>query len=400
MASAVRIERLTRRFDGSDRPAVDRLDLHVDAGEVVCLVGPSGCGKSTTLRLVAGLDIPDSGSIRIGERSMNGVPPQERDVAMVFQGFALYPHMSVRDNLAFPLKMHKMPAGERARAVERTAELLGITRLLARRPGELSGGEQQRVAMGRAIVRQPEAFLFDEPLSNLDAALRAELRVELGKLLERLGATALYVTHDQAEAMTLGRRIAVLRNGRLEQCDTPRRIYEAPATTFVASFFGTPPMNLIELERDGELARRGAFSIAAPPGDATKLVLGVRPEHLHLAGHEPYGASGGLGSVVPALAGARVTARGRDRRRGRPFRSSVAHARRRLRRARARRKRDPHAPTRPPPVVRRRNGSRARLTSSAPTLAPALSRPRGFLPETAEPRVPVSQRGFRSEKIT
>jgi multiple sugar transport system ATP-binding protein len=280
--AGVRIARLTRQFPGNPRPSVDSLDLDVAEGEVVCLVGPSGCGKSTTLRLVAGLDVADSGTIHIGERDMRGVPPQDRDVAMVFQGFALYPHMTVREILAFPLKMRGVKPAERQSAVERTAKLLGITPLLERRPGQLSGGEQQRVAMGRAIVRQPQVFLFDEPLSNLDAALRAELRVELAKQLRRLEATALYVTHDQAEAMTLGDRIAVLRAGRIEQLDTPRAIYERPASTFVASFFGTPPMNLLNAERDGERVLVGSLSLPAPRGSATKLVAGVRPEHVKL----------------------------------------------------------------------------------------------------------------------
>jgi multiple sugar transport system ATP-binding protein len=280
--AAVRIAQLTRQFPGNPRPSVDALDLDVAEGEVVCLVGPSGCGKSTTLRLVAGLDVADSGTIHIGDRDMRGVPPQDRDVAMVFQGFALYPHMTVREILGFPLKMRGVKPDERAAAVERTAKLLGITPLLERRPGQLSGGEQQRVAMGRAIVREPQVFLFDEPLSNLDAALRAELRVELAKQLRRLEATALYVTHDQAEAMTLGDRIAVLRAGRLEQLDTPRAIYEHPATTFVASFFGTPPMNLLNADRDGERAKVASLALPAPPGAVTKLVLGVRPEHVRL----------------------------------------------------------------------------------------------------------------------
>jgi multiple sugar transport system ATP-binding protein len=280
--AAVRLAGLTRRFPGNPRPSVDALDLHVAQGEVVCLVGPSGCGKSTTLRLVAGLDVADAGTIHIGERDMKGVPPQDRDVAMVFQGFALYPHMTVREILAFPLKMRGVKPAERAAAVERTAKLLGIDPLLERRPGQLSGGEQQRVAMGRAIVRQPRVFLFDEPLSNLDAALRAELRVELAKQLRRLEATALYVTHDQAEAMTLGDRIAVLRAGRLEQLDTPRAIYEHPASTFVASFFGTPPMNLLDADRDAELAIVGSLALPAPSGAPAKLVLGVRPEHIKL----------------------------------------------------------------------------------------------------------------------
>ncbi|MBK7582820.1 MAG: ABC transporter ATP-binding protein [Myxococcales bacterium] len=282
MATDVVLEHLSRRFAGSERPAVDDVSLTVEAGEVVSLVGPSGCGKSTTLRMVAGLDFPDSGRVSIGGKDMTRVPPQARDVAMVFQGFALYPHMRVREIMAFPLKMRGVRAAEREATVQKTADLLGIGGLLERRPGQLSGGEQQRVAMGRAIVRKPAVFLFDEPLSNLDAALRAELRVELGKLLRRLEATALYVTHDQAEAMTLSSRIAVVRAGRLEQVDTPRRIYEAPATAFVAGFFGAPPMNLIDATRTGERLRAGAFELAAPADAPAKLILGIRPEHIRV----------------------------------------------------------------------------------------------------------------------
>ena len=282
MASPVRIEGLTRHFRGSERPAVCDLSLEVAQGEVVSLVGPSGCGKSTTLRLVAGLDVPDSGSVRIGKRDMIGVPPQERDVAMVFQGFALYPHMTVRDILAFPLKMRRKSRSERERAVQETAKMLGIGKLLDRRPAQLSGGEQQRVAMGRAIVRQPEVFLFDEPLSNLDAALRAELRVELGKLLRRLEATALYVTHDQAEAMTLSDRIALLRAGEIIQIAPPREIYEQPASSFAAGFFGSPPMNLLETAAAGDDVCAGALRLERPAGTKEGLILGIRPEHIEL----------------------------------------------------------------------------------------------------------------------
>lgn len=282
MASSVELDSLIRRFTGSPRPAVDGLSLSVEAGEVVSLVGPSGCGKSTTLRMIAGLEHPDSGAIRIGGKDVVALPPQGRDVAMVFQGFALYPHMTAREIMEFPLKMRKVPAPERQRAVRDAAELLNITSLLGRVPAELSGGEQQRVAMGRAIVRQPQVFLFDEPLSNLDAALRSELRVELKKLLSRLAATALYVTHDQVEAMTLSDRICVLNRGKLEQIDSPRRIYEAPRSMFVARFFGSPPMNLLDVTLDGGQGRVGSIRVPLPRSSAGELTLGFRPEHVRL----------------------------------------------------------------------------------------------------------------------
>jgi multiple sugar transport system ATP-binding protein len=255
--------------------------LQACAGETVCLVGPSGCGKSTTLRLVAGLDRPDAGRIRIGARDVLDLPPQDRDVAMVFQGFALYPHLTVQEILSFPLEMRRVPAALRKRRVAEVVELLGLAALVNRRPGQLSGGEQQRVAMGRAIVRRPQVFLFDEPLSNLDAALRSELRTELGRLLRQLSVTALYVTHDQAEAMTLASRIAVLRSGVLEQLATPERIYAEPASTFVATFFGSPSMNLLEVEREGARVVLEGVSWPAPEGPE-RLLLGVRPEHVRV----------------------------------------------------------------------------------------------------------------------
>jgi multiple sugar transport system ATP-binding protein len=231
--------------------------------------------------------------VLIDAKSVREVPPQERDVAMVFQGFALYPHMTVRQILSFPLKMRKTPKSDRARIVEETASLLSIGHLLDRRPGELSGGEQQRAAMGRAIVRKPRLFLFDEPLSNLDAALRAELRVELKKLLARLGTTALYVTHDQTEAMTLSDRIALLNTGHLEQVDSPRTMYESPSSTFVAQFFGTPPMNLLPVEREGDRVSLGGVSVAAPRDSREPLTVGFRPEHVEL--DRELGASSDLG---------------------------------------------------------------------------------------------------------
>ena len=282
----VALRGLVRHFAGVAQAALAGLDLDVADGELLVLVGPSGCGKSTALRLIAGLDTPDAGTIRIDDRDVRDVPPQDRDVAMVFQGYALYPHLSARDNIAFPLKMRGLPTAERTRRVDEAAALLGIGKLLARRPGELSGGERQRVAMGRAIVRAPKVFLFDEPLSNLDAALRAELRVEIAALVRRLGVTSLYVTHDQVEAMTMGDRIAVLRGGELQQVGPPRAIYEDPANTFVAGFLGSPPINWIEMERRGDHLLGAGAAWPAPEGIAlpARALAGVRPEHLALGG--------------------------------------------------------------------------------------------------------------------
>ncbi|MFO0761658.1 MAG: ABC transporter ATP-binding protein [Byssovorax sp.] len=281
----VSIQGLRRAYPGAEQPALASLDLDVNDGELLVLVGPSGCGKSTALRLIAGLDTPDGGSIHIGDRDVTRVPPQDRDVAMVFQGYALYPHLKVRDNIAFPLKMRGMPAAERARKVDEAAALLGLGKLLDRRPAELSGGERQRVAMGRAIVRSPEVFLFDEPLSNLDAALRAELRVELSAQVRRLGTTALYVTHDQIEAMTMGDRIAVLRGGKLQQLGSPRAIYEDPASDFVAGFLGTPQIGWIDLAREGASLTGAGATFTAPAGMRlpAKVKVGIRPEHLSLS---------------------------------------------------------------------------------------------------------------------
>ena len=277
----------TRQADGKRvaHAALDAVTLSVARGEIVVVVGPSGCGKSTTLRLVAGLDEPDEGTIAIAGRPMSGVAPQERDVAMVFQGYALYPQMTVREILEFPLKMRKAPASARTQAVSEAAAMLRIERLLDRRPGELSGGERQRVAMGRAIVRKPRVFLFDEPLSNLDASLRGDLRLEIGRLVRRLGVTALYVTHDHVEAMTLGDRIAVMRAGRIVQVGTPREIYEEPATSFVGSFLGSPRMNVIPARVDGDALIAGPFRIPLPRGTLPRrLEVGVRPEDVRCDG--------------------------------------------------------------------------------------------------------------------
>jgi multiple sugar transport system ATP-binding protein len=281
--ATVTLECLTRRHAGTDRAALDRLDIEVRDAELLVLVGPSGCGKSTALRLVAGLDAPDAGRVLVDGRDVTRAAPQDRDVAMVFQGYALYPHLTAAENIAFPLKMKGLPKAERAARVADVAAMLGLGKLLERRPGELSGGERQRVAMGRAIVRRPKVFLFDEPLANLDAALRAELRVELAALVRRLRTTAIYVTHDQAEAMTMGDRIAVMREGRLQQIAEPRAIYEAPANLFVASFLGAPPMNLVELSRRGDAYEGGGLTVQPPaPSLPEAVTVGVRPEHVTL----------------------------------------------------------------------------------------------------------------------
>lgn len=300
--SDVELCSVSRRFNGSSSAALDQLSLTVAPGELMVLVGPSGCGKSTALRITAGLDEPDQGEVRIGGRSMRGVPPQERDVAMVFQGYALYPHMKARDIMAFPLKMRGMPRAERCRRVEQAADVLSIRHLLDRRPAELSGGERQRVAMGRALVRQPRVFLFDEPLSNLDAALRADIRVEIGAIVREIGATTIYVTHDHVEAMTLGDRIAVLRAGKLEQVGTPRAIYERPETAFVASFLGSPAMLLSPAVRVQDRIEAGPIRLRLAAGslEGEHLQIGIRPEHLRL-GSQPVEGMAHFDAVVTAL---------------------------------------------------------------------------------------------------
>jgi multiple sugar transport system ATP-binding protein len=260
------LDRVTKRF-GRDAVALREVSLAVEDGELLAVVGPSGCGKSTLLSIVAGLEAPSAGEVRIDGRTVTALSPRERDVAMVFQSYALYPHMSVRRNLAFPLEVARAGRREIAGRVAEVSALLGLDALLERRPGELSGGQRQRVALGRALVRRPKLFLLDEPLSNLDAALRISVRAELKKLHQRLGATFVYVTHDQAEAMTLADRIAVLRDGALEQVGTPREIYGAPATAFVARFVGTPPVNLVPPEALG-LAPAAAL-VALRPEDLT-----------------------------------------------------------------------------------------------------------------------------------
>jgi multiple sugar transport system ATP-binding protein len=268
--------------------AVDGVDLEIRDGEFLVLVGPSGCGKSTLLRMIAGLEPVSSGTVLVDGEDVTAVPPEDRDLAMVFQDYALYPHMTVERNLGFGLKLRGVERGERDRRVAEVARLLGLDALLRRRPGELSGGQRQRVALGRAMVRQPRAFLMDEPLSNLDARLRTAMRAELGRLHERLGVTTVYVTHDQTEAMTLGTRVAVVRDGVLQQCGTPLELYERPANLFVAGFIGSPPMNLVEATVSGGAVRFGGWSLPLP-GDAAEglpdeVVVGIRPSDFAAAG--------------------------------------------------------------------------------------------------------------------
>ncbi len=271
-----------RKVFGESTEVLRGLDLDIADGEFMVFVGPSGCGKSTLLRLIAGLDTLTAGEIRIGGERMDAVPPAERGVAMVFQSYALYPHMTVAQNLGFALKMAGRPAKEIAAAVGRAAEILQLSALLGRKPKELSGGQRQRVAIGRAIVREPRVFLFDEPLSNLDAALRVQMRLELARLHQELGTTMVYVTHDQVEAMTLGDRIALFNGGRLEQVGAPLEVYERPRSRFVAGFLGQPQMNFLPLAQlDG--ASRLLFTGDAGVGRAD-WVLGVRPDHLQLLG--------------------------------------------------------------------------------------------------------------------
>src|ERR1700744_943273 len=248
--SAIKLEDLTKVY-ATGVTAVDKLSLDVADGDFVVLVGPSGCGKTTTLRMVAGLESITSGEILIGERVVNELPPMDRDIAMVFQNYALYPHMSVYDNMAFGLKMRKFDKAEIAKRVQEAAEILGIEQLLKRKPRQLSGGQRQRVALGRAIVRHPQVFLFDEPLSNLDAKLRVQMRVELKKLHERLGTTAIYVTHDQVEAMPLGDRVVVMKDGLVQQVGDPMELYNEPANRFVAGFIGSPAMNFVGVRLSG-----------------------------------------------------------------------------------------------------------------------------------------------------
>jgi multiple sugar transport system ATP-binding protein len=283
--SAIRVENVHKTY-ANGFAAVRGVDLTAQDGEFLVLVGPSGCGKTTLLRMIAGLETVSSGRIVIGEEDVTDVPPQLRDVAMVFQDYALYPHMTVTDNLAFGLRLSKMPRAERERRVARVATTLGLEELLDRKPGALSGGQRQRVAMGRAIVREPKAFLMDEPLSNLDAMLRVSMRSELARMHDRLSTTTVYVTHDQIEAMTLGHRVAVLREGVLQQLDTPQELYHHPVNVFVAAFIGSPAMNLVEAHIERGVAHVGELSIPLSTemhgADGRDIVLGIRPTDFEL----------------------------------------------------------------------------------------------------------------------
>jgi len=289
--------------------AVSAVDLEIEDKEFVVLVGPSGCGKSTTLRMVAGLEEITAGTIAIGERVVNDLPPRDRDIAMVFQNYALYQHMTVYDNLAFGLRNRKVAESRIAEEIERAVEILGIRELLGRKPRQLSGGQQQRVALGRCIVRHPQVFLFDEPLSNLDAKLRAQMRIELKRLRERVATTSIYVTHDQVEAMTLGDRVVVMRDGLVQQVGTPLEIYSRPVSRFVAGFIGSPAMNFLDVQVEGEgdflYLRRDGLSLAAAPERRAALaryagrqvMLGVRPEHIGLLNGDAPGEDGVPGRV-------------------------------------------------------------------------------------------------------
>jgi multiple sugar transport system ATP-binding protein len=291
MASVV-FDKTTRMYPGTERPAVDALDLEIADGEFLVLVGPSGCGKSTTLRMLAGLEDVNRGTIRIGDRDVTRLAPKDRDIAMVFQNYALYPHMTVADNMAYALKVSRVSKDERIRRVREAAKLLDLEEFLDRKPKALSGGQRQRVAMGRAIVREPQVFCMDEPLSNLDAKLRVSTRTQIAELQRRLDTTTVYVTHDQVEAMTMGDRVAVLKDGLLQQCDTPLKLFERPANVFVAGFIGSPAMNLYTFRiKDGHFRIGGIEKPLDPQTRAAldregsdTVILGVRPESLDIVG--------------------------------------------------------------------------------------------------------------------
>jgi multiple sugar transport system ATP-binding protein len=276
----VEFKEVAKRY--GDVSVIEHLNLHINDHELMVLVGPSGCGKSTALRMIAGLEEVTDGTVSIGGRVVNNLAPKDRDIAMVFQSYALYPHMTVRENLEFGLRMRGVARDESERRVAAAAEILGITHVLERKPRELSGGQRQRVAVGRAIVRQPAVFLFDEPLSNLDAKLRVQTRAEITKLQQQLGTTSVYVTHDQIEAMTMGHRISVMRDGKIQQVGTPRDVYEQPANAFVAQFIGTPPMNLLQMTVAGTALQTSSFTLPLriPLQEGRRVIAGIRPEHI------------------------------------------------------------------------------------------------------------------------
>ena len=292
--ATVTFDKATRIYPGSDKPAVDQLDLEIQDGEFLVLVGPSGCGKSTSLRMLAGLEDVNSGRIFIGDKDVTDVQPKNRDIAMVFQNYALYPHMTVRENMGFALKIAGTPKDEINKRVEEAARILDLEPYLDRKPKALSGGQRQRVAMGRAIVRKPQVFLMDEPLSNLDAKLRVQTRTQIASLQRELGVTTVYVTHDQTEALTMGDRIAVLAGGVLQQVGTPQEMYERPANEFVAGFIGSPAMNLGKFKVEGNVAKLGTAEVplsqatldAMVPEDEGKITIGFRPEGLEVVSED------------------------------------------------------------------------------------------------------------------
>jgi multiple sugar transport system ATP-binding protein len=285
-ASALHIKGINKRFGtgASSVEVLQRIDIHVAAGEFLILVGPSGCGKSTLLNIIAGLELPTEGEIHLGERNIVNLPPKDRDIAMVFQSYALYPTMTVADNIGFALEMRGMPKAERQKRIDEVAAMLQMQHLLGRKPGQLSGGQRQRVAMGRALARYPKLFLFDEPLSNLDAKLRVEMRAEIKRLHQQSGITSVYVTHDQIEAMTLGSRIAIMNKGVLQQLGTPDEVYRTPANLFVATFIGSPTINLITGRYSAGALQVGSqtlpLSIPCPATEGQDCVLGLRPEDI------------------------------------------------------------------------------------------------------------------------
>ncbi|MBK9476892.1 MAG: sn-glycerol-3-phosphate ABC transporter ATP-binding protein UgpC [Tetrasphaera sp.] len=284
--ATVKFDNATRIYPGNDTPSVDALNIDIADGEFLVLVGPSGCGKSTSLRMLAGLEEVNGGKIWIGDRDVTDLSPKDRDVAMVFQNYALYPHMTVADNMGFALKIAGVDKGEIRKRVEEAAKILDLTQYLERKPKALSGGQRQRVAMGRAIVRSPQVFLMDEPLSNLDAKLRVQTRTQIASLQRRLGVTTVYVTHDQVEAMTMGDRIALLKDGILQQCATPREMYDRPNNLFVAGFIGSPAMNLVSVPVTADGVKFGSHQLEIPRSDlagaGSHVIVGVRPEDVEV----------------------------------------------------------------------------------------------------------------------